>query len=146
MLPSFSLADPCCAVEQLLERLDGLADALARKYGIPPGFELHTSPFLHGKFEPLPPFLQKGQMIDAKVNNSAGVQREVVERTLDIMGRLPGARIITCARSDTDRKAAYTQLLETIGRFLQDLDRNLSSRMRRSVSGFSERPRRCRAC
>ncbi|MEA2493883.1 MAG: hypothetical protein QOJ29_1794 [Thermoleophilaceae bacterium] len=94
---------------------------LNRVYHVPASFELHASPFLAGKFEKFPAFLnhKTGLVEVPKVNDSAGVQMEVIEKSIQQVGRLPYARLVTSHTAGTDRMASYRDLLAAIESFLE---------------------------
>ncbi len=91
---------------------------LYRQHGVPARFELHAYSWLNAKENGDDRPLPVPNHVDAPVNSSKSLRREIAMTALRSIRSMNSLGIVTCEAAGTDPAAAYRAVVETVDRQL----------------------------
>jgi len=99
---------------------------LFRRWGIPADFELHAVDFLRPKKNPVPTNHSRASKVASSgINHQMGQRREVYRRSLDAVRYIPGVRVATVCRPNSNRVETYQALLDAFQQTMDENDRDV---------------------
>ncbi|HEY6762607.1 MAG TPA: DUF3800 domain-containing protein [Baekduia sp.] len=92
--------------------------SMFRLHGLPAGFELHAQKFVTGRGDPATAPIGRPK---PRINVDKSLRRAIYADALQVISSLP-AKVFTVHRDDTDKMAAYCELLRRVEQLLAATD------------------------